>query len=144
MTEIIQLHNYMDSRFVERQTQEMESVEQEYLAMENQELAEQVNALKEHLESQASLNLELKSQVKEVYAENEILLGALQDEGDDVVPMLTSPIQPGNMNVYWEQEYSLLKDKIRQMEETLLGKEKEINSAHVQIENMLNELLAKS
>ncbi len=142
MTEIIQLHNYTDSTFVERKTQEAEAVEQEFLAMENEELTKQVSSLESHLEQQASLNLELKSQVKEVQAENEILLGALQE--DVAVPLLTTPTQAGAVNGYWEQEYCLLKEKIRHMEAVLAEKETELHAANSETENLLNELLAKS
>ncbi len=144
MTKVIQLHKVENSESVKAQVQAQDVVyiERESLALKNRQLSKDLTALKERLEFQANLNHELKVDVKEVKAENEILLSALEDDYDPV-PLLTTPTQPGSMNGYWEQEYLLLGEKIRVMEQTLLAKDKELQAERNQNELLLNELLIK-
>ena len=116
---------------------------QKDLVAENLKLMKHIKGLKKQQKIQASMNEELKAQLKEVQTENEILLNALKDDEVEV-PLLTTPTQPGSMNGYWEQEYRLLKEKIRHVEQSSVDKDQEIEQAQAQNEKLLNELLAKS
>ncbi len=116
---------------------------QEDLVAENLKLAKEVKILKKALKAQLRVSEKLKGDVHEVKIENEILLNALKDDEVEV-PLLTTPTQPGSMNGYWEQEYRLLKEKIRDVEKNAVDKDSEIEAAQLQNEKLLNELLCKS
>ena len=116
---------------------------QEDLVAENLKLIKEVKTLKKNLKVQLGVSEHLKGQVNEITIENEILLNALKDDEVEV-PLLTTPTQPGSMNGYWEQEYRLLKEKIRHVEKNAIDKDCEIEAAQLQNEKLLNELLCKS
>ena len=48
-----------------------------------------------------------------------------------------------DQQAYWEKEYGLLKDKIRQLETKLEAKTQALDLSKKQSEQLLNELLAK-
>lgn len=116
---------------------------QEDLVAENLKLIKEVKTLKKNLKVQLGVSEHLKGQVNEITIENEILLNALKDDEVEV-PLLTTPTQPGSMNGYWEQEYRLLKEKIRHVEQSAIDKDCEIEAAQLQNEKLLNELLCKT
>jgi len=115
---------------------------QEKLVTENLKLIKEIKSLRKKLKAQVDISSTLKAQVKETQTENEILLNALGDDEMEV-PLLTTPTLPGSMNGYWEQEYRLLKEKIRHVEQSVLDKDTEIEAAQSQNEKLLNELLSK-
>jgi len=107
-------------------------------------------ALEANLESQSYLSVSLKSQLKELQVENDILLDALEANEEHGLPvMLNQVVSPAPQapsaahSRYWEQEYSLLKEKIRHMEQLLADKDKALQQASGQNQQLLNELLAK-
>ena len=116
---------------------------QQDLVAENLKLSKEIKILKKALKAQLGVSEQLKGKVHEVKIENEILLNALKDDEVEV-PLLTTPTQPGSMNGYWEQEYRLLKEKIRHVEKNAIDKDCEIEAAQLQNEKLLNELLCKS
>ena len=142
MTKIVQLHKAQSAGANKAQVQESALADNKSPVVDIQKMTKLVISLKKRLEFQANLNRELKSQVKEVQAENDILLGALEDDSVSV-PLLTTPIEPGSMNGYWEQEYQLFREQIRVLEETLVSKDSELKAEKDQNELLLNELLTK-
>ncbi len=158
MSKIIQLHDYFDSD-ISFTTHDLLPDAHDAILLENHQLLAEVMKLEEQSESLHILNVNLRGQVKESQVENETLLQALMDEMKE--PSIDAPLLLEVVNVvetlkeektesaaampaYWEKEYSVLKDKIRQMEVALEAKEKALANANVQTEKLLNELLAKS
>jgi len=150
MTKIIHIQDYLDAGDTLDLAKNMLQENQDDMALENQQLLAEVMALEANLESQSYLSVNLKSQLKELQVENDILLDALEaNEVDELPVMLTDVVNPSPQphsaaqSHYWEQEYSMLKDKIRHMEQALAGKDQALQQASAQNEQLLNELLAK-
>ncbi len=150
MTKIIQFQDYLLEDEALDLAKNMLRDNQDDLALENQQLLSEVLGLEGNLESQSLIAASLKAQVKELQVENDILLNALENNEledlpvmlTDVVAAETRPDAPSHAH-YWEQEYSVLKDKIRYMEEMLAQKGHALTQANQQNEQLLNELLAK-
>ncbi len=136
------MNNIVNIASVKSQPQKARTAVQEKLVAENLKLIKEIKILRKNLKAQAEISNLFKAQVKEIETENEILLNALGDD-DIEVPLLTTPTLPGSMNGYWEQEYRLLKEKIRHVEQSVLDKDTEIEAAQSQNEKLLNELLSK-
>ena len=132
----------MNIASVKSQPPKARTAVQEKLVTENLKLIKEIKSLRKKLKAQVDISSTLKAQVKETQTENEILLNALGDDEMEV-PLLTTPTLPGSMNGYWEQEYRLLKEKIRHVEQSVLDKDTEIEAAQSQNEKLLNELLSK-
>ena len=132
----------MNIASVKSQPPKARTAVQEKLVTENLKLIKENKSLRKKLKAQVDISSTLKAQVKETQTENEILLNALGDDEMEV-PLLTTPTLPGSMNGYWEQEYRLLKEKIRHVEQSVLDKDTEIEAAQSQNEKLLNELLSK-
>ncbi len=154
MTKIIQIQDYLDADVALDLAKDLLQGNQDDLASENQQQLLEIMNLESSLETQALLGINLKSQVKELQVENEILLDALESHDlDDFVVTLTDTVkEPVNeivkkdepqQSAYWEKEYSVLKDKIRDMEQALKDKDHSFQNLHDQNEQLLNELLAK-
>ncbi len=151
MTKIIHIQDYLDAGDTLDLAKNMLQESQDDMALENQQLLAEVMALEANLESQSYLSVSLKSQLKELQVENDILLDALEANEEHGLPvMLNQVVSPAPQapsaahSHYWEQEYSLLKDKIRHMEQLLVDKDKALQQASGQNQQLLNELLAKS
>ena len=147
MSHIVPLLSIVHSQAMEPQPQDKVYCDQDILspktlALENQQLHADLASLSQRFEYQANVNFELESQIKGMQAENEILLDALEEDHESL-PLLTTPTEPGSMNGYWEQEYRLLKEKIRHVEKNAIDKDCEIEAAQLQNEKLLNELLCK-
>ncbi len=150
MTKIIHIQDYLAADEALKLAKNMLQDNGDDLAMENQQLLSEVMGLEANLESQSYLSVSLKSQLKELQVENDILLDALEDfEHDELPVMLTDVVTPSPQpdsaaqSHYWEKEYSALKDKIRHMEQALAEKDQALQQANGQNEQLLNELLAK-
>ncbi len=150
MTKIIQFQDYLLADETLDLARNMLQDNQDDLALENQQLLSEVLGLEGNLESQTLLSASLKGQVKELQVENDILLNALESfDAEDLPVMLTDVVGAtatpdlSSQSHYWEQEYSVLKDKIRHMEEMLAQKDQALKLAGQQNEQLLNELLAK-
>ena len=147
MSNIVPLLSIVHSQAKEPQPQDKVYSDQDLLspktlALENQQLHKDLASLNQQIEYQSNRNFDLESQVKGMQAENEILLNALDDD-DDSVPLLTTPTEPGSMNGYWEQEYRLLRERIRHIEQSVIDKDEQLKNEKQQNELLLNELLAK-
>ncbi len=150
MTKIIQFQDYLLADEALDIAKNMLRDNQDDLALENQQLLSEVLGLEGNLESQALISASLKGQVKELQVENDILLDALESNDIEELPVMLTDVvgaaakpDVASQSHYWEQEYSVLKDKIRYMEEMLAQKDKALNQAGQQNEQLLNELLAK-
>jgi len=147
MSKIVPLLSIVHSQVNEPQPQDKVYSDQDMLspktvALENQQLHTELASLSQRFEYQANVNFELESQIKGMQAENEILLNALE-ENDESLPLLTTPTEPGSMNGYWEQEYRLLRERIRHIEQSVIDKDEQLKAEKHQNELLLNELLAK-
>ncbi len=154
MTKIIQIQDYLDADVALDLAKDLLQTKQDDLASENQQQLLEIMNLESSLETQTLMGLNLKSQLKELQVENEILLDALEShELDEFVVTLTDvvkepviesvKIDKPQQSAYWEKEYSALKGKIRDMELTLKQKDVSFQALHTQNEQLLNELLAK-
>ncbi len=108
---------------------EMPKGNQSYLALENQKLLSVVTNLESSLYNQRVLSATLKGQIKELQIENDTLLNALEEDNAEALSMiLTDAIAPrskqksASQSLYWEREYSQLKDKIRHLEQLITEK----------------------
>lgn len=150
MSKIIHIQDYLNAGDTLDLARNMLQEQQEDLALENQQLLAEVMGLEANLESQSYLTVSLRSQLKELQVENEILLDALEaTEADELPVMVTNVVtsapqtDSAAQSHYWEKEYSALKDKIRHMEQVLAEKDQALQHACDQNEQLLNELLAK-
>lgn len=149
MSNIIQFNDFAEASDAVSCAKEL--LQDQYAAIihENQKLLSEVMELEEKNASKDLLNINLAGQVKELQAENAILLDALvQDDAffqaKTNVSVIELPKETSKLDEhYWEKEYSGLKDKIRNMEAALQAKEASLKQANIQVEQLLNELLAK-
>ncbi len=151
MTKIIQFQDYLDADVALDLAKDLLQTKHDDFASENHQQLLEIMTLESSLETQTLMGLNLKSQLKELQVENEILLDALEShELDEFVVTLTDvvkdpvKIDEPQQSAYWEKEYSALKDKIRDMELALKKKDVSFQQLHTQNEQLLNELLAKS
>ena len=146
MSEIINFQDYLSIDDSQSLTERMLKDSQHNLALNNQKLSSDLI----NLENQNITMAVLQHQVRELQIENDTLLNALEVGDIDELPaLLTDVITHGNkqdiasQSMYWEREYSQLKDKIRSLEHALAEKDDALKQAIHQNEQLLNELLAK-
>ena len=149
MSNIIQFNEFAEASEAVNCAKELLQDQHAAIIQENQKLLSEVMALEEKNASKDLLNMNLAGQVKELQAENTILLDALVQDDDffeskPKASVTELPKAASQLDAqYWEAEYSALKDKIRNMEAALQAKEASLKQAHIQVEQLLNELLAK-
>lgn len=152
MTKIIKIQDYLLDSDLPEFADMMPDEHQHDLSFANQQLLTEVMNLEGNLYSQSLVSAALKKQVMELQVENDILLDALDSENendDEQAVMLTDVVATSSQediasqSVYWEREYSQLKDKIRRLEHDLTEKGDALKQAIQQNEALLNELLAK-
>lgn len=152
MTKIIKIQDYLLDSDLPEFADMMTDEHQHDLSFANQQLLTEVMNLEGNLYSQSLVSAALKKQVMELQVENDILLDALDSENendDEQAVMLTDVVATSSQediasqSVYWEREYSQLKDKIRRLEHDLTEKGDALKQAIQQNEALLNELLAK-
>lgn len=129
---------------------EMPEDNQSYLALENQQLSFVVTNLESSLYNQRVLSANLKGQIKELQIENDTLLNVLEEDNAEALSMiLTDAIAPrskqkaASQSLYWEREYSQLKDKIRHLEQLMTEKDDVLKQVTQENEMLLNEVLTK-
>jgi len=150
MTKIINIQDYLLESDTPVLPKNMLKDYQDELGLENQQLLSHLMNLEGNLYNQSLVSATLKGQVKELQVENDILLKALEEDDTEELPaMLTDVIAHGSnedvasQSIYWEREYSQLKDKIRHLEQLLTEKDDALKVVTLENEQLLNEVLAK-
>jgi hypothetical protein len=150
MTKIINIQDYLLESDTPVLPKNMLKDYQDELGLENQQLLSHLMNLEGNLYNQSLVSATLKEQVKELQVENDILLKALEEDDTEELPvMLTDVIDHGSnqdvasQSIYWEREYSQLKDKIRHLEQLLSEKDDSLKVVTLENEQLLNEVLAK-
>lgn len=150
MTKIINIQDYLLESDTPVLPKNMLKDYQDELGLENQQLLSHLMNLEGNLYNQSLVSATLKGQVKELQVENDILLKALEEDDTEELPaMLTDVIAHGSnedvasQSIYWEREYSQLKDKIRHLEQLLSEKDDSLKVVTLENEQLLNEVLAK-
>ena len=150
MTKIINIQDYLLESDTPVLPKNMLKGYQDELGLENQQLLSHLMNLEGNLYNQSLVSATLKGQVKELQVENDILLKALEEDDAEELPvMLTDVIDHGSnqdvasQSIYWEREYSQLKDKIRHLEQLLTEKDDALKVVTLENEQLLNEVLAK-
>ena len=150
MTKIINIQDYLLESDTPVLPKNMLKDYQDELGIENQQLLSHLMNLEGNLYNQSLVSATLKGQVKELQVENDILLKALEEDDTEELPaMLTDVIAHGSnqdvasQSIYWEREYSQLKDKIRHLEQLLTEKDDALKVVTLENEQLLNEVLAK-
>lgn len=150
MTKIINIQDYLLESDTPVLPKNMLKDYQDELGLENQQLLSHLMNLEGNLYNQSLVSATLKGQVKELQVENDILLKALEEDDTEELPvMLTDVIDHGSnqdvasQSIYWEREYSQLKDKIRHLEQLLTEKDDALKVVTLENEQLLNEVLAK-
>lgn len=147
MSKIIHLTDYLDADEALACAKQLLLEQQDDLQDENQQLLHEVLKLEDRFESQRLLNSNLRAQLTEMQKENQVLTHLLQQEQLGVQQFeakVDFEKKMKDQQSYWEKEYGLLKDRIRQLETTLDAKTQALTMAKKQSEQLLNELLAKS
>lgn len=150
MTKIINIQDYLLESDTPVLPKNMLKDYQDELGLENQQLLSHLMNLEGNLYNQSLVSATLKGQIKELQVENDILLKALEEDDTEGLPaMLTDVIDHGSnqdvasQSIYWEREYSQLKDKIRHLEQLLTEKDDSLKVVTLENEQLLNEVLAK-
>jgi len=147
MSKIIQLTDYLEADEALACAKQLLLDQQDDLQDENQLLLQEVLKLEDRFESQRLLNSNLRGQLTEMKKENQVLTHLLQQEQLGVQQFeakVDFEKKYKDQQAYWEKEYGLLKDRIRQLENSLDAKNQALTMAKKQSEQLLNELLAKS
>ena len=147
MSKIIHLTDYLEADEALACAKQLLLDQQDDLQDENQQLLHEVLKLEDRFESQRLLNSNLRAQLTEMQKENQVLTHLLQQEQLGIQQFeakVDFEKKMKDQQGYWEKEYGLLKDRIRQLETTLDAKSQALDMAKKQSEQLLNELLSKS
>ena len=147
MSKIIHLTDYLEADEALACAKQLLLDQQDDLQDENQQLLQEVLKLEDRFESQRLLNSNLRAQLTEMQKENQVLTHLMQQEQLGIQQFeakVDFEKKMKDQQGYWEKEYGLLKDRIRQLETTLDAKSQALDMAKKQSEQLLNELLSKS